>query len=71
MPGHVADPNVERQWTRMIAHVRRVMAGGAGAVDRRHPQRIVQARHPADGKRVGVEDRFAPGERFPRLSVAP
>ncbi len=54
----------------MIPHVRRVVAGGAGSVDRRQAQSIVEARHAANRERMGVEDRLSPGHGFPRLRPA-
>src|SRR5690242_2720611 len=54
----------------MVADVRGIVAGGAGAVDQPDTERIVQARHAGDLEWMRVEDQLAAGYGLARLRVA-
>jgi hypothetical protein len=65
-PRGVGQPEVQRRLDRVVAHVRRVMAGGAGAGDARGIQLVVEALDPGDRDRMGVEERLAVRDRLSR-----
>jgi len=56
---------MERQRHRMVGAAGRVVAGGAGACDDRHAQRVVEPAHAGDVDRLGVEECLAAGDRKP------
>ncbi len=63
-------PDIERQWQRMIAGVRRVMARRAGALDGggfAECHVVVETAHRGDAQRCGIEERLACSNVSPRL----
>src|SRR5262249_7032240 len=66
----IGQTNVEWCWHGVIAHVRRVVAGAAEAVDGLHAEHIVQSLHADDVDSPGVEKLLAASHRGARC-VAP
>jgi hypothetical protein len=58
-PGGVGEPNVERRWNRVIPRIWRIMASGAGTVQDRDAEIVVQPLYTRDADRFGVEQGLA------------
>src|SRR4029453_1774323 len=66
----MAGPDIERDGTRMVADVRGVVAGGAGTVDHRGAERIVEARNVGDREGMSVEHDLPARDPPPYIRVA-
>src|SRR4051794_34155900 len=73
-PTRIGEADVERQWHRVIACVRGVVASRAGAEDGGNVQVVIETLDVTDHDRLAVEERLATGDRAPRdgdAAVAP